>query len=65
MKIAAIICEFNPFHNGHKYLIDKVDLVPDNIPNPNRADRKMISKIKSSFFKRHSIVIASFAICIW
>ena len=24
MKIAAIICEFNPFHNGHKYLIDKV-----------------------------------------
>lgn len=24
MKICAIICEFNPFHNGHKYLIDKV-----------------------------------------
>lgn len=24
MKIAAIICEFNPFHNGHKYLIEKV-----------------------------------------
>ncbi|MBQ2971402.1 MAG: nucleotidyltransferase family protein [Ruminococcus sp.] len=24
MKTAAIICEFNPFHNGHKYLIDKV-----------------------------------------
>ena len=24
MKIAAIICEFNPFHNGHKYLINKV-----------------------------------------
>lgn len=23
MKILAIICEFNPFHNGHKYLIDK------------------------------------------
>lgn len=23
MKIAAIISEFNPFHNGHKYLIDK------------------------------------------
>lgn len=22
MKILAIICEFNPFHNGHKYLID-------------------------------------------
>ena len=24
MKICAIICEFNPFHNGHKYLLDKV-----------------------------------------
>lgn len=22
MKVAAIICEYNPFHNGHKYLID-------------------------------------------
>ena len=22
MRILAIICEFNPFHNGHKYLID-------------------------------------------
>lgn len=22
MKIAAIICEYNPFHNGHKYQID-------------------------------------------
>lgn len=24
MKIAAVICEFNPFHNGHKYLIDTI-----------------------------------------
>ena len=24
MKICAVICEFNPFHNGHKYLIDKL-----------------------------------------
>lgn len=23
MKILAIICEFNPFHNGHKYLLDR------------------------------------------
>lgn len=23
MKTAAVICEFNPFHNGHKYIIDK------------------------------------------
>ncbi len=24
MKVAAVVCEFNPFHNGHKYLIDKI-----------------------------------------
>lgn len=24
MKICAIICEFNPFHNGHAYLLDRV-----------------------------------------
>lgn len=23
MKTVGIIVEFNPFHNGHKYLIDK------------------------------------------
>lgn len=23
MKICAVICEFNPFHNGHKYLLEK------------------------------------------
>lgn len=23
MKICAVICEFNPFHTGHEYLIDK------------------------------------------
>ena len=24
MKFCAIICEFNPFHNGHRYLIEQV-----------------------------------------
>ena len=24
MKVAAIIAEYNPFHNGHKYQIDKI-----------------------------------------
>ena len=24
MKITGIICEYNPFHNGHKYQIEKV-----------------------------------------
>ena len=23
-KTAAVICEFNPFHNGHKYLLDSI-----------------------------------------
>ena len=23
MKICAVICEYNPFHNGHKYLIEQ------------------------------------------
>lgn len=23
MTVAAVICEFNPFHNGHKYILDK------------------------------------------
>lgn len=24
MTVSAVICEFNPFHNGHKYLLDEV-----------------------------------------
>ena len=24
MSVYAVICEYNPFHNGHKYLIDKI-----------------------------------------
>ena len=33
MKAVGIICEFNPFHNGHKYLIDSVreQLAPDAV----------------------------------
>ena len=33
MKAAGIICEFNPFHNGHKYLFDNVrqDVKPDAV----------------------------------
>ncbi len=29
MKILAIICEFNPFHNGHAYLIEKAKKTAD------------------------------------
>lgn len=27
---AAVICEFNPFHNGHKFLIEKIKSDPHN-----------------------------------
>ncbi len=30
MSVIGIVCEFNPFHNGHKYLIDSVKK-PDDI----------------------------------
>ncbi len=33
MSIAAVICEYNPFHNGHKYQLDTIrkELNPDYI----------------------------------
>lgn len=31
MSIIGIICEFNPFHNGHKYLIDSVKKDGDTV----------------------------------
>ena len=32
MDIIGIICEYNPFHNGHKYMIDKIkELYPNSI----------------------------------
>ena len=30
MSRAAVICEFNPFHNGHKFLIEKIKSDPHN-----------------------------------
>ncbi len=32
MNTIGIICEYNPFHNGHKYMIEKIkDLYPESI----------------------------------
>ena len=32
MDVIGIICEYNPFHNGHKYHIDKIkELYPDSL----------------------------------
>ena len=24
MKVSSLICEYNPFHNGHKYMLEKM-----------------------------------------
>jgi len=29
MKTAAVIAEFNPFHNGHKYLLNQAKKITD------------------------------------
>lgn len=44
MDITAIICEYNPFHKGHKYQIDKIkesypDTVIISIMSPNFVQR--------------------------
>ncbi|MBQ2894635.1 MAG: nucleotidyltransferase family protein, partial [Clostridia bacterium] len=31
MKIAAIICEFNPIHTGHKRLIDYAKTIAEKV----------------------------------
>lgn len=48
MKIAAVICEFNPFHNGHKYLIDKI--------KSDHADC-VVAIMSGSFVQRGDIAI--------
>ncbi len=48
MKTAAIICEFNPFHNGHKYLIDTV--------KKHHADA-VVAIISGSFVQRGDVAV--------
>lgn len=53
MKASAIICEYNPFHNGHKY---QIDIIKRNCHNPivaimsgnftQRGDIALIDKFK-------------------
>lgn len=32
MNVVGIICEYNPFHNGHKYHLEKIkEIFPDSI----------------------------------
>lgn len=48
MKTAAVICEFNPFHNGHKYIIDTI--------KKNFADR-VLCIMSGSFVQRGDAAI--------
>ena len=51
MKVAAIISEYNPFHNGHKYQVDKVREILGE-------DTAIISIMSGNFTQRGEIAIA-------
>ena len=51
MKVAAIISEYNPFHNGHKYQIDKVREILGE-------DTAIIAIMSGNFTQRGEIAIA-------
>ncbi len=48
MKVYAVISEFNPFHNGHKYLIDTLKKDEDNA---------VIAIMSGSFVERGDVAI--------
>lgn len=48
MKIAAVICEFNPFHNGHKYLLSEIR---------NQGYECIICVMSGSFTQRGDVAI--------
>ncbi len=48
MKIYAVISEFNPFHNGHKYLIDTLK---------KDADTAVIAIMSGSFVERGDVSV--------
>ena len=49
MKKIGIICEYNPFHNGHKYQIDKI--------KEKYKDSIIIACVSSSFTQRGELSI--------
>ena len=49
MDVIGIVCEYNPFHNGHKYQIDKIKkLYPDSI---------IIAVMSSNFCERGEVSV--------
>ena len=51
MKVAAIIAEYNPFHNGHKYQVDK-------IREKLGEDTAIVAIMSGNFTQRGEIAIA-------
>lgn len=49
MKTVGVICEFNPFHNGHKYLLDKI--------KEKYPDSKIVAIMSGNFVQRGDIAI--------
>ena len=48
MKASAIICEYNPFHNGHKFLIESVK---------SRTDNAVVAIMSGCFTQRGDVAI--------
>lgn len=66
MSVIGIVCEFNPFHNGHKYLIDSVKKQGDTVVcvmSGNFVQRcepaifPKESRVKSAIFNGADIVL--------
>ena len=49
MKVIGIVCEYNPFHNGHKYQIEKI--------KEKYKDSIIVLCMSSSFTQRGEISI--------
>ncbi len=49
MNICGIICEYNPFHNGHKYLIDQI--------RKHQPDTKMVVCMSGNFVQRGEFAV--------
>ena len=49
MQVSAIICEYNPFHSGHKYQIDSINELIDIINEKWAENNKEFFDERSSF----------------
>ena len=49
MKYGALVCEYNPFHNGHQYQIEKIKNISDNAP--------LIAIMSGNFVQRGGVAV--------